>query len=257
MKFGYKIIIIIVLLSFAFGCVSEDTSTNHGGTIQDTDDTDVPEPSSLTEDEEVVETPATSNDTENTNDIDIVQKTEQETDDFVKSTGYEADVNIDENNMNVYFDTTKFTKTDIHTMVSECLNTMTDYLPNQRVHVSFYDGDDQEIAFGRYTDSNERTIIYIYEYAKYPDVKKTTEELFDSYGFDADVEISQRGMLVYFHTKGVTDSDLHTMSEKCVKIMVRHLPDQMAKVAIYNDADQLIADGYYIDWTDQIDVMVY
>lgn len=241
MKNWCIIIVAMLLLFFAIGCVSEDTSTNQEETVQETDDNDVPKSSSLNENEET------------TNNVTIVQETK----DILKSNGYEANVTIEEETMNVNFDASTFTKTDLKSMTHKCLNIMTDHLPNQRVHVLFYDDNVQKIAFGRYTEHNDETTISIYEYTKYPQVEKTTERMFDSYEFDADVELSQRGMLVYLHTKGVSDSDLRKISENCVKVMVKEIPEQNARVFIYNDADQMIADGYYIDWLDKIDIVVY
>lgn len=248
---------ILVLIFFAFGCVSDDdVNTDQTDDIQNINGTGTLNKSISVDDEEVVEKPTTSNDKDHVNVPDGLKKIENSTKDFLKSEGYEADVEIKDNNMEVYFDATNMEKTDVRSMIDECVNIMKNYLPSEDVYVLFYDNNNQKIAFERYINS-DRTITYLYDYTKYPDVKKSAEKLFKSYGYDADVEVSQSGMLVYFHTKGVTDSNLHLMSEQCVRIMMDSLPDQNTLVCFYDDNDQLIADGYYLDWLDKIDIMVY
>ena len=257
MKQLTKIMIIFVFLAFTFGCVGNDETTNPTETLKQIDNDAVKDDTSISNIKDNVENPTTSAAKADETVIEDISKVEMSTKDFLKTNGYEADVKINKHIMNVYFDTTKLIKTDISRMVENSLNSMKNYLPNQDVYILFYDGDDQEIASGSYSNSYDRTTISFYDYEKYPDVGETTEKLLKSFGYDTDVQTSQNGMLIYFHTKGVSDSNLYSISEMCINIMRESLPDQKSRVVIYDDNDQLIADGFYADWLDKNDIRVY
>lgn len=257
MKQLTKIMMIFVFLAFTFGCVGNDETTNPTETLKQIDNDAVKDDTSLSNTKDNVENPTTSAAKADETVIEDFLKVEMSTKDFFKTNGYEADVKINKRIMNVYFDTTKLTKTDTRHMVDNCLNNMKNYLPNQDVQILFYDSEDQKIAFGSYSNSYDRTTISFYDYDKYPDIDETTEELLKSFGYDTDVQTDQRGMLIYFHTKGVSYSNLYSVSEMCVDIMMKSLPDQKSRVVIYDDNDQLIAAGDYIEWLDENDIMVY
>lgn len=266
LKIGTVLLILAVLM--ATGCTESDKdldeiSEMEHNTASNVDKNDtVKDETSISNIKDNVENLTISTDKTDEIVIENIPTVEMSTKDFLQTNGYEADVIINEHIMKVYFDTTKLTKTDIRHMIENCLNYMKNYLPNQNVVVLFYDSEDQEIAFGiivfdKYSNSYDETTISFYDYEKYPDVDETTEKLLKSFGYDADVETRQNGMLIYFHTKGVSNSNLYSISEMCVNIMRESLPDQKSRVVISDDNDQLIADGYYIEWSDKIEIMVY